>query len=416
MPRFAHMSDVHIGAFRQPELKDLVTKAFDQAITKCIEEKVDFVIISGDMFDSNIPDLSSVRKATGRIREARESGIRFYVVYGSHDFSPNHASIIDVLESAGLFIKAERGETKDGRLELEFIRDETGAKVCGISGKKLSLDRADYESLDRQKLESEPGFKIFVFHGAIEELKPQSLSAMEAMPASYLPANFDYYAGGHVHDRRVQDLPGRRNIVYPGPLFATDFRDLEPLANGGERGFVIVDFEKEVKKVTFVPTKVCDVLGLEYSAQGKSAQAARRELMELARGADVEDKVVLLRVHGELGEGSTSDIDFSSIRKELASRGPVCVLPNYSQLTSSQLSVPAGPPRAPHQTEKEFFSQHIASVKTSEPRLTGASGVELSVELLKSLKEEKKENETKADYQARTEETGIGILGVDGDI
>ncbi|MGP8124850.1 MAG: metallophosphoesterase family protein [Nitrososphaerales archaeon] len=416
MPRFAHMSDVHIGAFRQPELRDLVTRAFDLAIGKCIDEGVDFVVMSGDIFDSNIPDLSSVRKATGRIREAREKGIRFYVVYGSHDYSPNHASVVDVLESAGLFTKVDQGRVKDGKLELDFVVDETGAKICGISGKKLSLDRADYASLDRQRLESEPGFKVFVFHGAIDELKPQSLTAMEGMPASYLPENFDYYAGGHVHVHSSQDLPGRRNVVYPGPLFATDFRDLEPLAKGAESGFYIVDFEKEVNKVTFAPTKVCEVLGLEYSAHGKDARRARLELSALAQSSDVEGKVVLLRVHGELSEGSTSDIGFSSIRKELASRDPICILPNFSQLTSRDLAIPAGPPKAQHQTEREFFSQRIASVKSSEPRLIGESGAELSIELLKSLKEERKENETKGDYQERTEEAGVNVLGLAGDL
>jgi hypothetical protein len=410
------MSDIHVGAFRQPELRDLVTKAFDQAIGKCIDADVDFVIMSGDIFDSNIPDLSSVRKATARIREARERGIRFYVVYGSHDYSPNHASVVDVLESAGLFTKVDQGQVKDGKLELDFVADETGAKICGISGKKLSLDRAEYASLDRQRLESEPGFKIFVFHGAIDELKPESLSEMESMPASYLPAGFDYYAGGHVHSHSSQDLSGRRKVVYPGPLFATDFRDLEPLANDAESGFYIVDFEKEVSKVDFIPTKVCDVLGLEYSANGKDARRARLELSDMARTSDVEGKVVLLRVQGELSEGSTSDIGLPQIRKELASRGSICVLPNLSQFTSKSLATPPGPPKAPHQTEREFFSQRIASVKSPERRLNGESGTELSLELLKSLKEERKENETKSDYQERTEKAGIGVLGLDGDL
>ena len=40
MPKFAHMSDVHIGAFRQPELRALVLDAFEQAIDRCIDEKV----------------------------------------------------------------------------------------------------------------------------------------------------------------------------------------------------------------------------------------------------------------------------------------------------------------------------------------------------------------------------------------
>jgi len=397
------MSDIHIGAFRQPELRDLVTQAFDVAITRCIDSGVDFVIMSGDIFDSNIPDLSSVRKATAKIREARERGIRFYVVYGSHDFSPNHASVVDVLESAGLFTKVDQGQASDGKLELDFVVDKTGAKICGISGKKLSLDRAEYESLDRQKLESEPGFKIFVFHGALEELKPKSLSAMEGMPAFYLPSGFDYYAGGHVHSHGSHDLTGRRNIVYPGPLFATDFRDLEPLANGVENGFYMVDFESEVNKVTFTSAKVCEVVSLDYSAHEKNSQQAKRELSNLVRSSDVRGKVVLLKVHGELSEGSTSDLGLPLIRKELTAKGPICVLPNIAQLTSKDLAVLPGLPKAPHQTEREFFSQRIASVKSTESRLNGESGAEVSLELLKSLKEERRENESK------------GLSGKDGE-
>src|ERR1700681_603363 len=107
MPKFAHMSDIHIGAFgnRQPELKELVLRAFDLAVDKCIDAGVDFVVIAGDTFDSNIPDLSSVKHAAAKILKAKEQGISFYVVYGSHDFSPNYSSIVDVLESAGLLTK-----------------------------------------------------------------------------------------------------------------------------------------------------------------------------------------------------------------------------------------------------------------------------------------------------------------------
>ena len=192
MPKFAHLSDIHIGAFRQPELKELLLEAFDKAVDRCVEERVSFVIMSGDVFDSNIPDLSSVKRAARKIREARETGIRFYIVYGSHDFSPNYSSIVDVLESAGLFSKAERStKTADG-LRLEFIRDPSGAAICGLSGKKVSLDRADYESLDKNSLSAEEGLKIFVFHGAIDELKPEELGMIAGMPASYLPEGFDY--------------------------------------------------------------------------------------------------------------------------------------------------------------------------------------------------------------------------------
>jgi exonuclease SbcD len=416
MPKFAHMSDIHIGAFRQPELKELLLTSFDRAIDRCIEERVEFVIISGDIFDSNIPDLLSVKRATRKIREARERGIRFYVIYGSHDSSPNYASIVDVLDSAGLFTKVERSRKLDGELQLEFIRDQSGVSLCGISGKKLSLDKSDYEALAKGPLEREPGVKIFVFHMAVEELKPQSLQMMSGVPGGYLPEGFDYYAGGHVHEHSVGSLWARKNVAYPGPLFAADFRDLEPMAAGVERGFYLVEFERTgVKAVEFVPIKVANVVELAFPAEGKSSKQVQTDLSAMVSAASVKGDVVLLKVSGQLSSGKTSDIDFAELRKRLAAKGPVCVLPNYSQLTSKEQIPVFGPLKSVQATEREAFLRGIKDVNPTDPKLRGERGVELSVDLLRTLKEEKRENETKADYTARTESSGFGVLGLEVD-
>ena len=412
MPKFAHMSDIHIGAFRQPELRALVLQAFDLAVDKCIDADVDFVVIAGDTFDSNIPDLSSVKHAAAKIRQAKDQGIAFYVVYGSHDFSPNYSSIVDVLESAGLLTKLEKvTRREDGKLDLAFTVDASGAKLCGISGKKLGLDRLDYELLDKEKLEREDGFKIFVFHGALEEYKPHDLSMMEAMSVSRLPEGFNYYAGGHIHQRSVNSLKGRRSLAYPGPLFGTDFRDLESIAKGNESGFYVVDFDTDVRRVEFVEVTPCRITELEFSAQGKSASQTYVALQEVVRRATVEDQIVLLKVHGELSQGRTSDIDFGAIRRQVLAKRPLCLLLSYSQLTSREQSDDAATkPLSPSLTEKETFEQKISTVTSPEPQLRGARGVQLSLSLLKALKDERRENELKPDYQSRIEKTGVDIL------
>ena len=97
MPSFAHLSDVHVGAFRQPSLQKLVLDAFNSALDVCLEKKVDFIVVSGDLFDSNIPDMGLVNAAVKKMREVREKSIPFYVIYGSHDFSPTQTSIVDIL-------------------------------------------------------------------------------------------------------------------------------------------------------------------------------------------------------------------------------------------------------------------------------------------------------------------------------
>ncbi len=413
MPKFAHMSDIHIGAFRQPELKGLLLNAFDESINRCIKERVSFVILAGDIFDSNIPDLSAVRRAAEKMKEATDAGIRFYAIYGSHDFSPNYSSIVDVLDGAGLFVKVEAKSTVGGKTALSFVQDPSGPKICGISGRKLSLDREEYAALDREKLEAEPGFKIFVFHGALDELKPSSLEMMESMPAANLPAGFQYYAGGHVHGRTLADLPGHPNIAYPGPIFATDFDELLQLARGKERGFYIVDFNRDrVEKVSFVPISVCEPVELHYSAQGKSSIQAANELAQLATNANVTGKVVLLTVEGELAEGKTSDIDFNMIRRRIFASNPLSVLSSYSRLISKEM--PKGlPPKPVKATEREIFEGRVSSVTIDEPRLRGERGVSLAVSLLEALKEGRKENENKGDFEERVSKSGFAVLGLE---
>jgi DNA repair exonuclease SbcCD nuclease subunit len=413
--KFAHMSDIHIGAFRQPELRALVLQAFEKAIDRCIAERVSFVVMAGDIFDSNIPDLSSVRQAAEKMKQAIDSGIRFYAIYGSHDFSPNYSSIVDVLDGAGLFTKAEEMRSSEGKVTLSFVRDPSGAQICGISGRKLSIDRDAYAVLDKEGLEAEPGFKIFVFHGAIEELKPPTLEKMEAMPLSSLPTGFDYYAGGHVHGHQLRSLPGHANIAFPGPLFATEIPELLQLAKGEERGFYIVDFEESVSNVVFVPVKVCDVVELYYSAHGISSSQAGRELLELASKTNVGGKVVLLTVEGELSEGKTSDIDFTAVRKRLAVSAPLIVLTNISHLTSKEQMQLAGPPTPVYVTERQMFEKEISRVKSEEAKLRGEKGVSLAVDLLRTLREGKKENETKSAFDERTRRAGFAVLGLEVD-
>ena len=412
MPKFAHMSDIHIGAFRQPELKGLLLDAFDAAIDRCIEEGVSFVIMAGDIFDSNIPDLSAVRRAAEKMKEAVGKGIRFYAIYGSHDFSPNYASIVDVLDGAGLFAKVEAMSRAEGKNVLSFVQDPSGPKICGISGRKLSIDREEYDSLDRERLEAEPGFKIFVFHGALDELKPSSLEMIESMPAASLPAGFQYYAGGHVHSQTVANLPGHANVAYPGPLFATDFDELLQLARGRERGFYIVDFSDRVEKVDFVPVRVCELVELHYSAQGKTSAQAAMDLAQLASKANVTGKVVLLTVEGELSEGRTSDIDFGMVRRRLLASNPLSVLSSYNRLTSKEMPKSA-PPKPARATEREVFETRVASVTVDEPKLRGESGVNLALALLETLKVGRKENETKGDFEDRVSKAGLAVLGLE---
>lgn len=413
MHSFAHISDVHIGAFGHPKLKHLVLETFTKALDMCVERKVDFIIIAGDLFDSNLPDMAIVDQAVKKMREVKDKGIEIYVVYGSHDFSPNQSSVVDILESAGLFRKVTKGRMVNGRLELDFHADSrTGAKLVGISGRKMGTDKEYYDVLNRERLEMEKGFKVFVFHGAISEYKSQALSAMESMPLSSLPKGFDYYAGGHVHENSIGKMAGFENVAYPGTLFGGDYRDIEKSAKGQKRGFYVVSFSDKVENIEFVEVPVCKYEVIEYDVDGKAASKVQSSLSEIVKSIDTAGKLILLKVRGELSSGKTSDIEFSSLAKSLEGRGAVHVLLNYHQLTTKEYSSVKVVGESIRDIELKIFEESIGAIKITTPKLKGEDGVKLSNSLLDQMKQEKKSNEAKSEYERRVALEGIEVLGI----
>jgi len=128
--KFAHITDCHLGAWRNPRLKEINIKAFQKAITICVEERVDFIAITGDFFDVNVPDLDHVKRAVDILIQARKNGIEIYMIYGSHDFSVSSVSIIDILHSAGLFIKPIKFEQIKDKIKLKFIINYRYTSQC----------------------------------------------------------------------------------------------------------------------------------------------------------------------------------------------------------------------------------------------------------------------------------------------
>ena len=193
MIKFAHIADVHLGAFRQQVLRDLNFKAFESALEECSRTGVDFVIIAGDLFHTALPDLAVVDSAVKKLRELQAKGIPTYVVYGSHDYSPSETSVIDVLCSAGVLKKISNADYgDDGKLHLRVtVEEKTGVTLAGISARTRSLEVEEFKRLDRRELEAVEGNKVFVFHTTIAEMKPAFLSAVErAIALSDLPRGF----------------------------------------------------------------------------------------------------------------------------------------------------------------------------------------------------------------------------------
>lgn len=411
--RFAHLADVHLGFQRQEPLQEIEQRVFEDVVDRCINEGVDFVLVCGDLFHVNIPDMRVQKVAMKKFRDLHDAGIPAYAVYGSHDFSPTSSSAIDLLEAAGYLRKVTVSSWADDRIRLDYIRDErTGALLAGLSGLKAGRDMEYYEKLDRESLESTDGFRIFLFHGAIGEMIQDEISG-ESLPLSYMPRGLDYYAGGHLHTFRNRSFPGYQHVVYPGTLFAGQTVDMEENARGVGRGFVMVDFGDKVERVRFVEAPGCRYELVDVDADRLASEEAAARIRSIADSIDPVGKVVILKVYGELGSGRTADIDFSAIRKGLLQGGAHHVMIHRRGLTSKEYKTRGESMGTREEIERRTFQDSIADVRIRRATLTGHRGVNLSTKLLATLRHPRPDNEKRADYEGRITADAISRMGLE---
>ena len=138
MVKFAHIADSHLGGWRQPELQQLNMQTFQKAIQTCVEEKVDFVLFAGDLFDSAFPPIETLKDTFAEFKKLRDAGIKSFLIAGSHDYSVSGKTFLDVLEKAG-FCEICKYDENEQEVVLHPSTYQT-IHIYGYPGKKSSLE------------------------------------------------------------------------------------------------------------------------------------------------------------------------------------------------------------------------------------------------------------------------------------
>ena len=211
--RFIHAADLHIdsplrGLSRYEgapleRLRGATRRALERLVELAIDEKVDFVLIAGDLYDRDWQDFHTglfVRDQMARLAKAE---IRVFLVQGNHDA---HGVITrQVPWPANVKLFSSRA--------AETVRiDELNVAVHGQS----FADREVPEDLVPGYPDGVTGyFNIGVLHtsltGAVghDTYAPTSIAALQAK-------GYDYWALGHIHARQVVCAEPR--VVFPGNL------------------------------------------------------------------------------------------------------------------------------------------------------------------------------------------------------
>ena len=385
MVKFSHMSDVHLGGWKQKPLQDLNFQSFQKAIDISISERVDFILIAGDLFDNAYPSIETLKETFAEFKKLKESGIPCFLISGSHDYSVSGKTFLDVLEKSG-FCKNVSIFEDDGK---ELILKPTHFKdvvIYGYPGKKTGLDVAD---LKRMKLEETIGkFKILMLHTTIDKVvETMGNLPIESIAADSLPET-DYCARGHIHV-----LLKYKNFVYPGPVFPNNFTELESLKHGY---FCIYDSDSS-EPLKRIQLKIKDIEKFEIEINN-SVGATEKIISELDK-RDIYDKIILLRVSGELEENA--NIKFQQIEDYARQKGAYFLLRNTHNLKTKDIEIDSEIEQSGDVEDEtiKIFSQQNPSSFDSKIH-----------SLINSLSMEKQEGETSETFYSRILDESKKIL------
>lgn len=379
--KFAHLADCHLGGWRYPELQQLNFESFKSALETCKKEKVDFILIAGDLFDSPYPPIETIKDAFNEFRKLKEANIPVFFIAGSHDYSISGKSFLDVMEKSGFGVNAYKPQERDGYIVLEPSIYK-GCAIYGYPGKKTGLEVYDIPKI---KLQDAPGmFKILMLHTTLKDALPGL--DIPSVDRNLLP-KVDYLALGHLHLQYEKD-----NAVYGGPIYPNNASELEDLKYGT---FYIVDTNKEAKRHNI---KLKDVLVLDLEITD-SLIGTDKIIDELKRHA-LKDKILILKLKGILEKGRITDINFNKIEEFARSHGAFTFIKNTTKLLFPIIEMEITP-----QTE-DFEKEIVQNFKEKNPHLLNKH-----IPILLSLLDmEKKEDETARVFEDRLFSDSMKVL------
>jgi DNA repair exonuclease SbcCD nuclease subunit len=375
--RFAHIADVHLGGWKQQPMQDLNFESFKNAIDICLTSKLEFVLFAGDLFDSAYPSIEILKETFAQFKRLKDAGILCFIIAGSHDYSVSGKTFLDVLEKAGFCKNVYNAEEKENLIVLNPTIYGNVA-IYGYPGKKSGLEVQD---LKRIKFNDSPGlFKIFMLHTTIDKVAGNL--PIETVNPDRLP-KADYYAMGHIHV-----LYNEKGFVYPGPLFPNNFKELEDLKQGT---FVIVDTESpsRIQRIK-LPTKQIEHLVIEV----EDALTGTERIIDELNKRNLKDKIILLRVYGELKRGKTSDIKFPQIEDFAKTKEAYFLLKNTHDLISQEQELEFN---IPEKDSEDIEGETIKAYSEENP----SSFNNIISELMNVLSTEKQEGETTETFNNR---------------
>jgi len=246
----AHLADTHLG-LRQYGLtwrEEDIYERFREAIEVAVKERVDAILISGDMFDRARPPIRAIRVAMDALEEPYRKGIPVYVILGEHDLPKVRDEPPQVLLRYAKLMGTYR--TPD----VDFLRID--GKEYVVAGVSHFPSRRKYLDMLRERMvaaASKVGGRksVLMLHQNISNV----FGFEEGIDLSDIPKVFTYVAMGHIHMRKVLKTPHGVTVAYPGSIEILRSDEVKVWEEEG-KGFYLVDLSGDEPTVSKVDLDV----------------------------------------------------------------------------------------------------------------------------------------------------------------
>ncbi len=243
--RLLHTSDWHLGrTLHRADLAKEQAAFLDGLVQTVRSERVDVVLVAGDVFDRAVPSVQAVGLYDEALFRLRDAGARVVVTSGNHDSASRLGVGARLVDAAGVHVRTrpqdcavpvlipdEHGEVAVyglPYLEPEAVRamlpPDPGGSVeeprghAGVLGRAMDCVRAD---LATRQARSVVLAHAWVHGGAGSDSERDiTVGGVAAVPAAVFDG-IDYTALGHLHGSQVL-RPGLR---YSGSPLAYSFSE-----------------------------------------------------------------------------------------------------------------------------------------------------------------------------------------------
>jgi exonuclease SbcD len=257
--KFIHTSDWHIGRqFHNVSLLEDQRHVLNQIVTYIEEEKVDALVIAGDIYDRSVPSAAAVDLLDEFInRICADINVPVIMIPGNHDGAERLRFGSRQLHSSGLHILGDITKIDQpvvlsgaaGKVAFYGIPYNDPETVRNLFETDVaSYDEAHTFLVERIKAKREQRQQsVLISHcfldGAQESESERPLSIGGADRVSYEPCvDFDYVALGHLHSPQHK---GKEYIRYSGSILKYSFSE-----QNQNKGVTLVELDTTGLKAT----------------------------------------------------------------------------------------------------------------------------------------------------------------------